>query len=168
MNSSILAYLGLGNIDSGYILIGMAALILILFILVIVFIAKERKLSKKYNKFMMGKDAKSLEEDIVRLYEDNSLLKDQAENNKRDIKRLYKRLSKTYQKLGIVKYDAYQQMGGLLSFSLALLDENNDGFVLNSIHSTEGCYLYTKEITNGESKIELGNEERVALDQAMK
>ena len=55
----------------------------------------------------------------------------------------------------------------MLSFSLALLDENNNGFILNSVHSTEGCYTYTKEVKNGECKIELGNEERVALEQAM-
>ena len=58
-------------------------------------------------------------------------------------------------------------MGGLLSFSLALLDENNNGFIVNSVHSAEGCYTYTKEIRNGTCKLELGNEEKVALDQAM-
>ena len=58
-------------------------------------------------------------------------------------------------------------MGGQLSFSLALLNENNDGFVLNSVHSTDGCYSYTKEIKNGESAISLGEEEKLALDKAM-
>ena len=55
-----------------------------------------------------------------------------------------------YDTVGIIKYDAFQQMGGKLSFSLALLDENNNGFIINSVHSTEGCYSYTKEIKNGE------------------
>ena len=67
------------------------------------------------------------------------------------------------QKLGLVKYDAFNQMGGQLSFSLALLDENNNGFIINSVHSTEGCYSYTKEIKNGECKISLGQEEAEAL-----
>ena len=75
--------------------------------------------------------------------------------------------AKAFQKIGIVKYDAYQQMGGLLSFSLALLDEDNNGLILNSVHSTEGCYTYTKEVVYGECKLELSNEEKVALDQAM-
>ena len=58
-------------------------------------------------------------------------------------------------------------MGGQLSFSLVLLNENNNGFILNSVHSTEGCYSYTKEITNGECNITLAEEERQALDIAM-
>jgi hypothetical protein len=68
----------------------------------------------------------------------------------------------------LVKYDAFNQMGGQLSFSLALLDENNNGFILNSVHSAEGCYSYTKEIVNGESSISLGEEEKQALNNAMK
>jgi len=58
-------------------------------------------------------------------------------------------------------------MGGKLSFCLALLDENNNGFILNSVHSTEGCYSYTKSIEKGECKISLGEEELKALNMAM-
>ena len=69
--------------------------------------------------------------------------------------------------LGCVMYDAFIQLGGMLSFCLALLDENNNGFILNSVHSAEGCYSYTKEIINGESSISLGEEEKQALLKAM-
>ena len=58
-------------------------------------------------------------------------------------------------------------MGGNLSFALALLNEDNDGFVINSVHSTEGCYMYIKDIKSGACEIELGKEERAALDEAM-
>lgn len=54
-----------------------------------------------------------------------------------------------------------------LAFSLALLDENDNGFILNSVHSTEGCYTYTKEIKAGLCEISLGDEEKKALDIAM-
>ena len=57
-------------------------------------------------------------------------------------------------------------MGGQLSFSLCLLNENNNGFIINSVHSTDGCYSYTKEIKNGESTISLGTEEAEALEIA--
>lgn len=167
MTSNLLNQIGLGNLDIGYIIIGMLVFIIILFVLLIIFINKEEKLRKKYTKFMCGKNAQSLESDIIKLYEDNKFLKNMVDSNKKDIRQLYKDKSKAFQKVGIVRYDAYQQMGGLLSFSLALLDENNNGFILNSVHSTEGCYTYTKEVKNGECKIELGNEERVALEQAM-
>ena len=167
MTSNFLSQIGLGSIDIGYILLGLGIAIVILLIILIVALVKLSKLNKRLKKFLTGKDAKSLEKEIEGLYEDNRFLKNMTDTNKRDIRALGKQLSKAYQKSGLVKYDAYQQMGGLLSFSLALLDEDNNGFIINSVHSTEGCYNYTKEIKMGTSELELSNEERVALDQAM-
>ena len=120
-------------------------------------------MKKKYKSFMKGKSAKSLEDEIVGLFEDNKFIKSSIEKNKKDIRTLYKNMESTFQKMGVVKYDAFNQMGGKLSFCLALLDENNNGFIMNSVHSTEGCYCYTKEIKNGESVIDLGKEEAKAL-----
>lgn len=165
--SKILESMGLGSLDIGYLFIGMAVLILILLILLIVQIKKTGDLKKRMDKFMKGKDAKSLEKDIVALYEDNKFLKVTVDKNKKDIRTLYKNMKSAIQKVGVVKYDAFQQMGGKLSFSLALLDENNNGFILNSVHSTDGCYTYTKEIKNGECEISLGEEEKKALSIAM-
>ena len=101
------------------------------------------------------------------LYEDNKLIKASMDKNRKDIESLYKKFEGAFQKIGIIKYDAFNQMGGKLSFSLALLDENDNGFILNSVHSSEGCYSYTKEIKNGLSEISLGEEEKKALDMAM-
>ena len=67
----------------------------------------------------------------------------------------------------MVKYDAFHEMGGKLSFSLALLDQKNDGFIINAMHSREGCYTYIKEIVNGNSIIVLAEEEKEALEIAM-
>lgn len=167
IESNFLNLIGLGNFDIGYVLLGLVIVIVILLIMNIVSLTKISKIQKRLKKFMKGKDAQSLEKEIVGLYEDNKFLKNMVDSNKRDIRDLNKRFTKAFQKVGLVKYDAYQQMGGLLSFSLALLDEENNGLILNSVHSTEGCYTYTKEVKNGTCKLELSNEERVALDQAM-
>lgn len=165
--SNFLNQIGLGNIDIGYILLVFVILFIILLVLNIISIVKIGNLKKRLKRFMKGKDAQSLEKEIVGLYEDNKFLKNMVDSNKKDIRDLNKRFTKAFQKVGLVKYDAYQQMGGLLSFSLALLDEENNGLILNSVHSTEGCYTYTKEVRMGECKLELSNEEKVALDQAM-
>ena len=116
---------------------------------------------------MRGKDAKSLEKEIIGLYEDNRFLKLTVSKNEEDIKQLFRKFRSAFQKSGLVKYDAFNQMGGQLSFSLALLDEKDNGFIINSVHSTEGCYSYTKEIKNGQCSISLGEEEKQALDIAM-
>ena len=167
MNSDFLTMIGLGGIDIGYILVGIVTVLLIVLILLIVLLVKYSNIKKRYDKFMKGKNASSLEDDMHGVFEDMKLLKTNTDRNKKDIRILYKNMEKTFQKLGIVKYDAFNQMGGQLSFSLALLDENNDGFIINSVHSSEGCYSYTKEIKNGTSPISLGAEEAQALNIAM-
>ena len=82
-------------------------------------------------------------------------------------KEINKKLGSTYYKSGIVKYDAFHEMGGKLSFALAMLDGNDSGWVINAMHSREGCYTYVKEIVKGESFVELAEEEAEALDKAM-
>ena len=167
MNSNILQSIGLGNLDIAYLFLILLVFIVVLFVIIILQMKKLNRLQKRLSKFMTGKDAKSLEKDIVGLYEDNKFLKINVDKNKKDIRTLYKNMEHAFQKIGLIKYDAFQQMGGKPSFSLGLLDENNNGFILNSVHSTEGCYTYTKEIKSGECAISLGEEEQQALDMAI-
>ncbi|MCR5101279.1 MAG: DUF4446 family protein [Butyrivibrio sp.] len=167
MDSNLFNMIGLGGLDPAYIFIGLIVVIIILLVLLILQNSKIKKMEKRISNFMGGKEAESLENEIVGLFEDNKFIKNETEKNKKEIDDLYKRVSYCFQKMGIVKYDAFNQMGGQLSFSLALLDENNNGFLMNSVHSAEGCYSYTKEIINGKSKLELGEEERQALDEAL-
>ena len=117
--------------------------------------------------FMRGKDAESLEETMLDIISEIERLKSSDMQKRRDIKRINDNLMITYQKQGIIKYDAFNEMGGKLSFAMALLDKNNNGFIINSIHSREGCYTYIKEIVKGESYILLGEEERQALEKAI-
>ena len=166
-NSGLLNYLGLGGLDIGYILIGMLVFIIVLLILITILFAKTSKQKKRLDKLTAGSDGSSLEQDIIKIYEDNKYLKANADKNKKDMRILTKKLEAAYQKMGLVKYDAFHQMGGQLSFSLCLLDDNNNGFIINSVHSTEGCYSYTKEIKAGESSLDLGEEEAEALSIAL-
>lgn len=165
--SDLLSQLGMGQVDIGYLFIGLAAVFLVLLILLIVQIVQYKKLKKRLDRFTLGKDGSSLEEDIAGLYEDNKKMKASTDENKKDIRVLYKDMESAVQKLGVVKYDAFRQMGGQLSFSIALLNQKNDGFILNCVHGADGCYSYTKEIRNGECSIELGEEEKKALHMAM-
>ena len=157
-------YLG---IDSDYIIIGLCGVLLILFILTIVNIVQMKKLKKNYRIFMSGKDAKTLEDTLIqRLDQVDSLLESNEEND-RNIKVLSKNMQCTYQKMGLIKYDAFHEMGGKLSFSLAMLDMRNNGFIINAMHTREGCYTYIKEIIDGNSVIVLSEEEQEALKRAM-
>lgn len=167
MNSNFLNMIGLGSVDIGYLLLALLIINVILIIMIIVAFLQINKFTKKYKKFMQGKNASSLEKDIMSLYEDNTFIKANVEKNKKDIAELFEKHKTTFQKMGLVKYDAFKEMGGKLSFTLALLDENNNGVLLNSVHSSDGCYSYTKRIKNGDSAITLSNEEKVAVERAM-
>lgn len=154
------------GIDSDYIIIGLAAVVLIMFIIVIVNMVQISKLKKRYKIFMSGKNARNLEKTLIeRLDQVDELLK-ANEANEKNIKVLFNKMKFTFQKVGLVKYDAFNEMGGKLSFSLALLNEKDDGFVMNAVHSREGCYTYIKEIIEGNSIIVLSPEEKEALDMA--
>lgn len=147
---------------------GLIAAVAVLLILVIIAYVQIFSFKKKYNKFMQGKNAANLEKDIISLYEDNRLMKVEMGKCKTDITDLYSKHKTTFQKLGIVKYDAFKEMGGKLSFAVALLDEDNNGFILNSVHSREGCYSYTKRVKGGNSDIDLSAEEKEAVERAIK
>ena len=150
-------------------------LVLVLLIMQVVFIGivinlqmKHKRMQEKYQIFMRGKDGKSLEKGFLEQFKTVEKLERAVKQNTRDIDTIYKRMKTHYQKIGIVRYDAFQEMGGNLSFVLAMLDENNNGWVFNVMHSREGCYTYIKEIVKGESYMELGEEERESLKKAMK
>lgn len=167
MNNYFFKSIGLENIDIGILISVLGAVILFLIILNIVNIRSISKLKKKYDKFMLGKNAESLENEITDLFEDNKFIKSSIEKNRKDIHALYRKFESSLQKVGIIKYDAFEQIGGKLSFCMALLDENNNGFILNSVYGAEGCYTYTKEIKNGNCETSLGQEEEKALSIAM-
>lgn len=167
MESRFLSSMGLGNLDLGLITFILVIVLLISIILVTVLWGQLCKLKKRYNKFCAGKNAKSLEKEIGLMFEENARIRELSEKNKKDIRVIYHTLESAFQKVGLVRYDAFPQMGGKLSFSLALLNEKDNGFIINSVHGTDGCYTYSKEITGGQCDIALGKEEQEALNKAM-
>ena len=145
----------------------LAVLVIIQFVKLSTMRSEIRSLSSRLTRFMRGSDAASLENDIAQMYSDHMKMEAGIQRNREDIYQLQDLLQNAIQRVGIVKYDAFSQMGGNLSFALALLDNNNDGIVLNTVQSTDGCYSYSKVITAGVADVELGKEEREALAKAM-
>lgn len=154
------------GIDIGYVILGMVGVLLIILIMLIVTMAKNSGLRKKYKIFMDGEDGKNLEKAILDKFAAIDKLEDNVNEIYGNIKAINNQLITAYQKIGLVKYDAFHEIGGKLSFVLVLLTAENDGFILNSMHSKEGCYTYTKEVVKGEVSIVLSEEEQQALDEA--
>ena len=164
MENSIL---NLCPFDPAYIIMGLVILVVLLLILAIITMTKLRRLDRKYDYFMRGKDAETLEDIIMDEIDELRDLGAEDRSNKDSIRTLNRNFRASFQKYGIVKYNAFKGMGGNLSFALAVLDYTNSGFVMNCVHSREGCYLYLKEVDMGQTDIVLGNEEQEALEQAL-
>ena len=144
----------------------MAVLLVAVLAVMTILLVKVRGLTKKYQIFMKGSSGKDLESSILSRFKEIDQLKSETQYMSEKLNIACETLLGTYQKIGIVKYDAFQEMGGKLSFSLCLLDDVNNGFVLTSMHTREGCYTYVKEIIKGESYVILASEERNALEEA--
>ncbi len=164
MTTEILENLG---VPVDYIILGELAFIFILFIMICISNGRIRKLTKRYESFMHGKTGADLEGIIVSAFSEMDAIKKNDARRMKEFKTMRKNMRSCFRKIGLVKYDAFNQMSGTLSFSLALLNEKNNGIILNCMHSREGCFTYAKEIINGESYVVLSDEEKTALQQAI-
>lgn len=167
MNSPILEYLSSMGIDPAYLMIGLFVIVIILIILYIRTLGQLKKLYRKYDRFMRGKDMESMEETVWKQFDRIEALEKSDQEKQEVIERILENLQNVYQKTGLVKYDAFREMSGKLSYALALLDKNNNGIMVSSMYSREGCYSYIKEIVNGESRINMSEEEEKALQIAI-
>lgn len=159
--------LGSLGIDPFYVFIVVFLLQIILIILYVLLNDKYKRMQKSYNVFMRGKNGKSLEKSIFNKFDELDEIAELVRSNEEKILDMRKKMETHYQKVGIVKYDAFHEMGGELSFALTMLDENDNGWIFNAMHSREGCYTYIKEIVKGESYIELSEEEQRSLEKAI-
>ena len=164
MESSIFDAIG---IDPGIILIFVLGVLLIVLVYMIKISMKMSRFIKKYKMFMRGLDGASLERAFAARFNQMDLLEENSRNHMEEIRKIKEVQNITLNKVAIVKYDAFKEMGGKLSFALAMLDKENNGFVMNAIHSSDGCYTYVKEIVKGESYVVLGEVEKEALRQAV-
>lgn len=146
----------------------LAILLLILLIGFIILLIKTITLNNKYKKFMkkLG-ESENLEEDLENyMYKVERVEKQNAEILG-TINGLDHDLEGCIQKVGVVRYSAFQDTGSDLSFTLALLDEKDNGVVLNGIYSREMSNIYAKPVEAGKSTYTLSEEEQQAIKKAM-
>ena len=155
------------GIDPFYVFIVLFIMQIILIVLLVILNDKYKRLQKTYSVFMRGKNGKSIEKNILKKFEELDEISALVKVNEKEIEDIRKKMERHYQKCGIVKYDAFHEMGGNLSFVLTMLDGENSGWIFNAMHSREGCYTYVKEIIDGNSIIALAEEEEQALQKAL-
>ena len=125
------------------------------------------RLQKKFEIFMKGNDAETLEDFFIALQKDIDFLVDDNKKNKDSIKKLNRITKRSIQKVGFHRYDAFEERTGKKSFALALLDFTNSGFVVTCQSVGDGVVIFLKEIEVGTTNTKLGPEEETALNIAM-
>lgn len=166
---AILKSFGLDFIDAGTNAAAILVLLILVIILLCMLVSQRRRtfrLEDRLDRFMQGSQTGNLEEDIARIFDENQMIMQTAQRQDRQLQQLTQRQNFTIQKVGVVKYDAFHQMGGNLSYAIVLLDGRDDGIIINSVQSVNGCYSYIKIVKDGVTDVELGAEEQQAMDIA--
>ena len=160
---NIINSIGLNNL-----LLILSIIVIVLLIAFLVVLGKVISLNKKYKRFMkkLG-SSENLEEDLENYMYRVDRVEKQNADILNQINGLDKDLEFCVQKVGIVRYSAFQDTGSDLSFTLALLDEHDNGVVFNGIYSREMSNIYAKPVENGNSKYTLSEEEQEAIKRAI-
>jgi hypothetical protein len=150
-----------------YIMIGLVVIIMLLFIVVIALFKTIGSIDKRYRRLMRGVSGKNLEELIntkLENIEEAMVICDKALSNS---EMLEEKMKYCIQKVAIMRYKAFEDVGSDLSFSIAILDDNNDGILLTGIYAREESTTYAKPIDKGISRYDLSEEEIVVLNEAI-
>ncbi len=157
----------LNSVSMEYVVIGLAGVLALALILVIVALVKVSILKNRYEKFLSGKDGKSLEESIIKKFEKLNEIIVEQDFLEGEIQRIDEEHRSSFSKMEVYKYNAFSDMGGETSFVIALLDHNNNGTLLNGMSSQNATYVYAKEIKDGAAKVALSDEEKTTLEKCM-
>lgn len=162
---NIIKYISLHNIE---IILGLSIGLFVLLVLNLISLFKTFLIKKQYNKLAHGMKGINLEELLMNTKEDLDGIKGDIVQLDENIQTLKTKLTFAIQKVGFIRYNAFGDMGSDLSFSIALLDNFSNGFVITSIYGRENNVCYAKPIKQGKSKIQLSTEEIIAIDRAIK
>lgn len=144
------------------------ALIVLLILAFIILCVRMHKIRKNYTDFMkkLG-DGNSLEEMMKAYIASVKDIEKKEDEIEKYLVSLDNNVDRCFQKIGVHRYNAFKDTGSELSFTVAILDKDNTGIMLNGIYSFEGSNVYAKPIEKGESKYVLSQEEKIALEKAM-
>ncbi|MEG1797868.1 MAG: DUF4446 family protein [Clostridium sp.] len=156
-------------INEFQIYITLALLVLVLFftIIIIICLAALNKLEKKYRKVMRGANNKNLEELLLSYLDKIDEVKKTSDEVMSICEETTKLTTSCLQKVSIIRYKAFEDIGSDLSYSIAMLDANNNGILLTSIYGRNESTTYAKPIDKGISRYDLSDEEEKALHQAI-
>lgn len=149
-----------------YIIIGMAVIILLLFIVNLSLFKIIGRVENKYRRLMKGTNSKNLEEMLLERIDSIDEVKEISEKAINECEKLEIKMKECIQKVAIMRYKAFEDVGSDLSFSIAMLDDKNDGVILTGIYGRQESTTYAKPVDKGISRYDLSEEELYVLNEA--
>ena len=143
-------------------------LALFAFLLALVALLRTRKMTRDYAVLDSGSGTESFVSAVARKTEEVQMLRGQVDDLAALLDRTRTELADAIRHVSVVRYDAFGDMGGRLSFSAALLDDGGDGLVLTSIHGRSETRSYMKGVKSGASEATLSPEEQQAVGYALR
>ena len=149
-----------------YFIVGMIIIIVLLFMMVIVLFKAVGRVENKYKKLMRGTSNNNLEEMLLQRLNSIEDAKENSEKALKECEKLEIKMKDCIQKVAIMRYKAFENVGSDLSFSIAMLDDRNDGVILTGIYGRQESTTYAKPIDKGISRYDLSEEELYVLNEA--
>ncbi|NEW07277.1 DUF4446 family protein [Paenibacillus sp. SYP-B3998] len=156
------------GLNGDLILLACMALIVISFVLIILLWSKLSKLRKQYMQMMNGSQAEDIEQLLINIQGALNDQKAESAATSAKVHAIREAMTKMKSKVGIHRYNAFAEGGSDMSFTIAILDEHQDGVVMTGIHSREQTYIYAKPVQKAQSTYTLSPEEKEAINQTSK
>lgn len=160
-------YINLDATTYMYIIFSLVAAVALLAIWQLIMVFKYMKLRKKYNTYMQCSDGSNMEQKIDAYYNEFSTINSAIKDLDLQLGELIQINKRNFSKVGFVRFTAFSEVGSDLSFAIALMDSNNNGFVLCSIYGRDDNRFYAKPLENGKSEYRLSEEEELAIRKAL-
>lgn len=156
----------LTQIDPAVLAFSALGLCLLALVIMLIILARQTRLLRRYKALLSRNPDISVDEMLLQQQEALADLKSSQEALRRRMADLERSALDHVQRIGIVRFNAFPDTGADLSFSIALLDGRDNGFVLTSLYGRSECRTYAKPIRSGESTYVLTEEEKQAIARA--
>ncbi|HVI20353.1 MAG TPA: DUF4446 family protein [Gaiellales bacterium] len=152
--------------DTALLVAAVACALAVLLGLVTIYLIVQLRRMRRGQRLLLGADQQDLVEYAVGLLARVEHVESRADHVEQGLQRVTGRLDSVLQRWALLRYDALEGTGGRQSVSLALLDAGSNGIIMTAIQDREYARIYIKQVTAGESDLELSPEEARALEQA--
>ena len=151
--------------QSGVLLVGAIAILALVIAVALAF--RTGRMKRQYSVLSAADGRSSFVEVVARKAEEVEGLRDDVAQLAEDLRATQVELQQAIRHVGVIRYDAFGDMGGRMSFSAAMVDDHGNGFVLTSVHARSESRSYVKQLRGGMAEVSLSPEEAAAVAEAV-